>query len=419
LSTSLKGPLGMLIAGLVALSLASFLGAALPPVAQAQDTGGASTQEAQQQNNNTNTNTTSETADPPALVVEPGDSLWAIAQERLGAGATPEQIAEEVERIHALNRGRIADDPNLLFPGQELRLAAPGAQEAPATPQPAAPEPAATEPVAEPSGAEPSAAESPTTDLEPVSASTATAPAVVQEEQEPSAVEPAPTAPEEQPADQQPVAEEPVDQEPAEGRSAAASPDAEQEAGELAEQQPVAEEPVGQEPAVAAGAQSELDDAQGRRLLGFGILALTLIAAILGVWRLFMRRPAGDPGAWGTPPTFADHDATPNGANGRGEARGPALLATAEPAGHLGEPRSRTFAQKPYVDRTGMAVLARAKRREAPRRRRPHAKAKFSPNKRRPRSARDPQVRHLLRGVQTNGSRGGASAENRSNGGYR
>jgi hypothetical protein len=385
LSTSLKGPLGMLIAGLVALSLASFLGAALPPVAQAQDTGGASTQEAQQQNNNTNTNTTSETADPPALVVEPGDSLWAIAQERLGAGATPEQIAEEVERIHALNRGRIADDPNLLFPGQELRLAAPGAQEAPATPQPAAPEPAATEPVAEPSGAEPSAAESPTTDLEPVSASTATAPAVVQEEQEPSAVEPAPTAPEEQPADQQPVAEE----------------------------------PVGQEPAVAAGAQSELDDAQGRRLLGFGILALSLIAAILGVWRLFMRRPAGDPGAWGTPPTFADHDATPNGANGRGEARGPALLATAEPAGHLGEPRSRTFAQKPYVDRTGMAVLARAKRREAPRRRRPHAKAKFSPNKRRPRSARDPQVRHLLRGVQTNGSRGGASAENRSNGGYR
>jgi hypothetical protein len=385
LSTSLKGPLGMLIAGLVALSLASFLGAALPPVAQAQDTSGASTQEAQQQNNNTNTNTTSETADPPALVVEPGDSLWAIAQERLGAGATPQQVGEEVERIHALNRGRIANDPNLLFPGQELRLAAPGAQEAPATPQPAAPEPAATEPVAEPSGAEPSAAESPTTDLEPVSASTATAPAVVQEEQEPSAVEPAPTAPEEQPADQQPVAEE----------------------------------PVGQEPAVAAGAQSELDDAQGRRLLGFGILALTLIAAILGVWRLFMRRPAGDPGAWGTPPTFADHDATPNGANGRGEARGPALLATAEPAGHLGEPRSRTFAQKPYVDRTGMAVLARAKRREAPRRRRPHAKAKFSPNKRRPRSARDPQVRHLLRGVQTNGSRGGASAENRSNGGYR
>ena len=124
---------------------------------------------------------------------------------------------------------------------------------------------------------------------------------------------------------------------------------------------------------------------------------------------------------WGLAPTSADYYATPNGANGRGEARGPALVATAERARHLGEPRSRTsFAHnKPYVDRTGMAVLARPKRREAPRRRRPHAKAKFSPDKRRPRSARDPRVRLLLRGVQTNGSRGGASAENRSNGGYR
>jgi hypothetical protein len=95
------------------------------------------------------------------------------------------------------------------------------------------------------------------------------------------------------------------------------------------------------------------------------------------------------------------------------------LLATAEPAGHLGEPRSRTFAQKPYVDRTGMAVLARAKRREAPRRRRPPARTAFSPKKRRPRSARDPRVRLLLRGVQTNGSRGEASAEYLSNGGGR
>ena len=192
MSTSLKGPLGMLIAGLLALSLASLLGAALPPEAEAQDTSGASTQEeAQQQNNNTNTNTTSEIADPPALVVEPGDSLWAIAQERLGAGASPEQVAEEVERIHALNRGRIADDPNLLFPGQELRIAAPAAQ-APATSRPAAPEPVSTEPVAEPSGAEPSAAEPSIGDLQTVPGSAATAPAVVPEQQPATGNTPAP-----------------------------------------------------------------------------------------------------------------------------------------------------------------------------------------------------------------------------------
>jgi LysM repeat protein len=179
----------MLIAGLLALSLASFLGAALPPAAQAQDTSGASTQEAQQQNNNTiNTTTTGETADPPApVVVEPGDSLWAIAQERLGTGATPQQVAEEVERIHALNRGRIADDPHLLFPGQELRIAAPGAQEAPATPQPAAPEPGSTEPVVEPSAVEPTIG-----DPQPVSGSTVTAPAVVPEQQPATGNTPAP-----------------------------------------------------------------------------------------------------------------------------------------------------------------------------------------------------------------------------------
>src|SRR5918997_3085264 len=129
--------------------------AMLPGESEAQDTGRASTNEAQQNN----TNTTSEAADAPAssarpegeapisLVVDPGDSLWSIGQEQLGSGATPGRIAEEVERLFALNRGRIGDDPNLLLAGQELWLAAPSA-EAPATSQPAATEPAATEPAA-------------------------------------------------------------------------------------------------------------------------------------------------------------------------------------------------------------------------------------------------------------------------------
>ena len=198
-------------------------------------------------------------------------------------------------------------------------------------------------------------------------------------------VEPAPNAPEEQPA----------------------------------EQQPVAEDPVGQEPAVAAGAQRELDDAQARRLLGFGILALTLIAAILGVSRLFMRRPVEDPGVWGTPPTSVDRNATPNGADGRGVTRGPALHSPAEPARHLDDPQSRIFRQKPYVDRTGMAVLARARQWVGSRRRRVPAKTQFSPNKRRPAGARDPRVRLLLRSVPTNGARGGVRPQYRSNGGYR
>lgn len=329
MSTSLKGPLGMLIAGLLALSLASFFGAALPPVAQAQDTSGASTQKAQQQN--TNTNTTSETAVPPALVVEPGDSLWAIAQERLGAGATPERIAEEVERIHALNRGRIADDPNLLFPGQELRIAAPGAQ-APATPQPAA-----TEPVAAPSGGEPAMV-----DLQTVPGETAAAPAVVPEEPSASVVEPTANAPEDQPA---------------EGRPAAAGSDAEQEAGEPSTLPD------------ASPASLESDDAQARRLLGFGILALTLLLAIVAAWRLPMRRDVEDAGVWETPVTFADLNGSPNVANGRGKAWEPAVHTSVEPAPNPANPLGHPFTSRPYVDRTAMIVSAGVKRRGAPLRR--------------------------------------------------
>jgi hypothetical protein len=357
-------------------------------------------------------------------VVEPGDTLWAIAQERLGAGATPGRIAEEVQRFYALNQERIGDTPNLLFPGQELWLPA-RATEAPAAPQPAAPEPAVTDPAVtdpavtdpattdpvagpsaaepsavepsavEPSAVEPSAVEPTTADLQAVPVSTASGPAVVPEDQEPSALEPAPEpapdAPEEPKAiaDEQPVDEEPVDQGPAEGRSAAPSPDADK----AAEPGTLTQAPPEPQDAAPAGALRELDGATARRLIGFGALALSLVVAILVVSRLDMRRPAEDPGARGTPPTSASNG-SPSGANA-------------------------AFTRKPYVDRTGMGVLARPSQREAPRRRAAPTKTTFSPNKRRPNGAHDPQVRLLLKGVPSNRARGGARAENRGNGGGR
>lgn len=56
-------------------------------------------------------------------VVQAGESLWAIAHERLGAGATPAEIAREVERIWDLNADAIGTgDPDLLMAGQKLRL---------------------------------------------------------------------------------------------------------------------------------------------------------------------------------------------------------------------------------------------------------------------------------------------------------
>lgn len=55
--------------------------------------------------------------------VQPGESLWSIAEDVLGAGASNAEIAREVQRIWALNAGEIGTgDPNLVMAGQKLRL---------------------------------------------------------------------------------------------------------------------------------------------------------------------------------------------------------------------------------------------------------------------------------------------------------
>jgi hypothetical protein len=70
-----------------------------------------------------------------------------------------------------------------------------------------------------------------------------------------------------------------------------------------------------------------------RRLLGVGILALTLIVALLMAWRLPMRRNVEDPQAWGIPqqyyenyaPAEAPRQAPPETARGpEGEPNGAA-----------------------------------------------------------------------------------------------
>jgi hypothetical protein len=167
LSTKLKKRhAGALLAGLT-LSIA-ILAALVPGWAEAQevDTAAVSIETAQNPNNDQSraaydevttataatVTTSSQSAYEPvaALVVEPGDSLWAIAQERLGSEATPQQVAEETGRIYELNRGRIGEDPNLIFPDQELLLTQghkPVADVSPTTG--VATEPAAQEPTAE------------------------------------------------------------------------------------------------------------------------------------------------------------------------------------------------------------------------------------------------------------------------------
>jgi nucleoid-associated protein YgaU len=65
-----------------------------------------------------------ETAQPDRTThtIQLGESLWSIATNLLGPGATDDEIATEVNRIYRLNRSRIGNDPDLLMPGTKLRL---------------------------------------------------------------------------------------------------------------------------------------------------------------------------------------------------------------------------------------------------------------------------------------------------------
>ena len=56
-------------------------------------------------------------------VVRAGESLWSIAEDLLGPGASTEEIARAVERLWELNAERIGSgDPDLIVSGQRLAI---------------------------------------------------------------------------------------------------------------------------------------------------------------------------------------------------------------------------------------------------------------------------------------------------------
>lgn len=54
--------------------------------------------------------------------VLPGDSLWEISRRALPAGSSPGSIADLTRRLHAHNRSTVGADPDLIHPGQRLRV---------------------------------------------------------------------------------------------------------------------------------------------------------------------------------------------------------------------------------------------------------------------------------------------------------
>jgi hypothetical protein len=277
--------IGTLFVGLIALSVAILAALLLPGQAEAQEQA---------------------TPKTTTKLVEPGDSLWTIAQARLSPDAAPQQVAEEVGRIYELNRDQIGDDPNLIFPGQQFFL---------------------TSAAANGDGR-------------------------------------AAVVPEEEVVSEAGMSEGAVPQDlvPAQQR-----PDQTYEQAQSAPAESAA--PAESTPATTAGsiAGSLLDAYNNlkveRRLLGVGILALTLIVALLMAWRLPMRRNVGEPQAWGIPqqqydenyaPAEAPLEAPPKVAEGpEGE---PGSLAS----GSASRPSPQEATREPTVSSdTGSSLTAR------------------------------------------------------------
>ena len=61
---------------------------------------------------------------PARVVVKPGDTLWSIAATELGPNATAEDVAARWPAWYDANRQQIGPDPDLILPGQVLRIPA-------------------------------------------------------------------------------------------------------------------------------------------------------------------------------------------------------------------------------------------------------------------------------------------------------
>lgn len=67
---------------------------------------------------------------PPASPITPatvqrGDSLWDLAAAQLGPDASSAEVDRQWRRLYDLNRPVVGSDPDLIHPGQQLRLPTP------------------------------------------------------------------------------------------------------------------------------------------------------------------------------------------------------------------------------------------------------------------------------------------------------
>jgi DNA-binding CsgD family transcriptional regulator len=214
------------------------------------------------------------------VVVVPGDSLWSISSEQLGPNATPQQIAIAVERIYALNRNKIGGDPNLIFAGQKLSLPPIGEPSTAEAPTRATPAREASEPAqASPSGraAKTGTNQASRTPVDKAGTTSRKAPDPVAEPASlPDAAAPAP-APAVRSLTSKDSPRSPLESFRSAARSAVSAAES-----------------------AIVGVFPE-DNYSRRKLLGWGIMALSLLIGAVMAWKLPMRRNIGRSEAWGIP----------------------------------------------------------------------------------------------------------------------
>jgi hypothetical protein len=223
----------------------------------------------------------------PAIVVRPGDSLWSISEQLLGPNATPQRIANAAERIHELNRAQIGADPDLILVGQEL-LVPPALSERTtgAPPAPKTTEAAEAGPRDRAAQGTASNAQKPaptTTQRTAAGGADVEGAGASKTEAQPVSLPVLPDA-----------AASPV---PAVGMVA---PDGSPTSPVASLLRKIRAE-VASVPTALAETFADAGT-EGRRMLGLGIVLLTLVAAVLIAWKLPMRRTTRrDAERWGTP----------------------------------------------------------------------------------------------------------------------
>jgi DNA-binding CsgD family transcriptional regulator/LysM repeat protein len=294
------------------------------------------------------------------IVVSPGDSLWSISEQRLGPNATAQQIASETERIYALNQNQIGADPNLIFPGQELSAppAVVGGGE-PSTTEPstgATSAPEATAP-AEASSTDRAAAKS-----SGMADQASRTPIGATEGEDEKASDPVAAAAVNLP----------------EVAAAAPVPAVRALAAKASPRSPVESFARTVRSAVSAAESAVVgafppDEYLGRKLLGLGIVLLTLIVCGLMAWKLPLRRSVGDSAAWGIPRGYPNYRAGPEAldrySDTSAEASAPRDFGPGQSLG--GSEDELSVAEKNDLGRVGIVGVVRGRRERIRRRRAP------------------------------------------------